>query len=670
MKPFYFLLTLLITTFHLLPAGTYAQDKPPVKFGRISTEDFLFNGYKPDSSASAVVIADIGVSSFQGNDKGWFSLIFKRQTRIKILKQTGFGAADITIPLYFDGKSEERLLNLKAITYNLENGNIKETKLENSAVFKDKISKNKVVRKFTFPAVKEGSVIEYSYTVESDFVFNLQPWAFQGRYPVMWSEYEVRIPQFFGYVFLAQGYNQFHLKKNSTSFASYRVQQENSTTGRSENLSVDASLAVNRWVMKDLPALKKEDFTSTLENHISKIEFQLSEFRAPLTPKNILGNWVTLNEELMKDEDFGAPLLTRNNWLDDDLKAITAGAATPLEKARLIYDYVRDHFTCTDHTARRLSNNLKTIFKTKNGTVADINLLMVAMMRHEKIDADPVLLSTRENGLTHDMYPLIHQYNYVIAEVRLDDKIHYLDATQYLGFGKLSSECYNGHARVIGLQPKPVYFMSDSLKERKITSVFLINDKEGLNGQMKSDFGYYESLSVREKIKSKGEASYYNNLKSAFTSEFEMTEPGIDSLEKLEQPIQLHYDFKMKFDEDIIYFNPLMAEGLKDNMFKAAERKYPVEMPYAFDETYILNMEIPKDYTVEEIPKSAKVSLNENEGLFEYIVAATADRIQLRTRVMLNKAYFLPEDYASLRDFFGYVVKKHSEQIVLKKKKV
>lgn len=670
MKPFYLLLTLFITSFQLSLVNTFAQDKPPVKFGKISTEDFLLNGYKPDSSASAIVIADIGVSSFQGNDKGWFSLIFKRQKRIKILKQTGFGAADITIPLYFDGKAEEKLQNLKAITYNLENGNITETKLENNSVFKDKISKNKVVRKFTFPAVKEGSVIEYSYTVESDFVFNLQPWAFQGRYPVMWSEYEVRIPQFFGYVFLAQGYNQFHIKKNSTSFQSYRVQQENSTTGRSENFSVDASLAVNRWVMKDLPALKEESFTSTLENHISKIEFQLSEYRTPLTPRNILGNWITVNEELMKDEEFGAPLLTRNNWLDDDLKAITAGAATPLEKARLIYNYVRDNFTCTNHMARQLSNNLKTIFKSKNGNVADINLLMIAMMRHERIDADPVLLSTRENGLTHDMYPLISQYNYVIAELRFDDKVHYLDATHYLGFGKLSPDCYNGHARVIGLQSKPVYFMSDSLKERKVTSVFMINDEGGLNGQMRSDLGYYESLGVREKIKSKGEASYYSTLKSAFTSEIDMTKPGIDSLEKLEQPIQLHYDFKLKFDEDIIYFNPLMAEGYKDNMFKAADRKYPVEMPYAFDETYILNMEVPKNYMVEEVPKSAKVSLNENEGMFEYIVGVKADKIQLRTRVMLNKAYFLPEDYASLRDFFGYVVKKHSEQIVLKKKKV
>ena len=114
----------------------------------------------------------------------------------------------------------------------------------------------------------------------------------------------------------------------------------------------------------------------------------------------------------------------------------------------------------------------------------------------------------------------------------------------------------------------------------------------------------------------------------------------------------------------------MMTEGLKENLFKAAERYYPVEMPFAMDEVFILNMEVPKGYVIDEMPKSTKVNFNENEGYFEYIIAKNGnDRVQLRTRIMLNKASFAPDDYASLRDFFGYIVKKHSEQIVFKKSK-
>jgi len=113
----------------------------------------------------------------------------------------------------------------------------------------------------------------------------------------------------------------------------------------------------------------------------------------------------------------------------------------------------------------------------------------------------------------------------------------------------------------------------------------------------------------------------------------------------------------------------MLAEGYKENPFHAADRKYPVEMPYAFDETYVLNMEIPDGYVVDELPKSTKVTFNDDEGFFEYLTAKDGSNIQFRCRLQLKKANFKPEDYATLRDFFGFVVKKENEQFVFKKKK-
>ena len=61
---------------------------------------------------------------------------------------------------------------------------------------------------------------------------------------------------------------------------------------------------------------------------------------------------------------------------------------------------------------------------------------------------------------------------------------------------------------------------------------------------------------------------------------------------------------------------------MKKNPFTAAERFYPVEMSYTVDDIYSLSMDIPKGYKVDEMPKSARVMLNENEGMFEYIISA------------------------------------------------
>jgi Domain of Unknown Function with PDB structure (DUF3858) len=121
-------------------------------------------------------------------------------------------------------------------------------------------------------------------------------------------------------------------------------------------------------------------------------------------------------------------------------------------------------------------------------------------------------------------------------------------------------------------------------------------------------------------------------------------------------------------EEDLLYINPVLIQEYKENPFSSVVRRYPVEMPYRIDETYILNLEIPEGYVVDEIPKSAKVGLGDGEGYFEYLISATGGTIQLRTRVVLQKVTFPPDEYDGLRDFFGFVVKKQSEQIVLKKK--
>ena len=227
----------------------YGQDKTPVKFGKISAEDFKTSVYSIDSNAPAVVIADIGTSSITGNSKGWFSIEFKHFKRIHILKKGAYDLADVEIPLYTDGRNEEQLQNLKAYTYNIENGKVVEVKLDSkSGVFQDKLSKNHLVKKFTFPAIKEGSIIEYEYTVHSDFIFNLQPWEFQGAYPRLWSEYNVSIPEFLYYVFLSQGMQYNYSRTTKDRQEKFRV-VDGGGAGASETYNIDAAVTDYRIVM-------------------------------------------------------------------------------------------------------------------------------------------------------------------------------------------------------------------------------------------------------------------------------------------------------------------------------------------------------------------------------------------------------------------------------------
>ena len=217
----------------------------------------------------------------------------------------------------------------------------------------------------------------------------------------------------------------------------------------------------------------------------------------------------------------------------------------------------------------------------------------------------------------------------------------------------------------------PVYFSPDSLHEQKITNVLIINDEKGnLTGSFQSTLGYCESFRLREEIKKKSETEYSKEFLAGIGPDLKVSQIEIDSLRSLENPVKIHFDFDMKplEGEDLFYFNPMFTEGHMENPFKALGREYPVEMPYTTDKTYVLEIEIPDGYSVEELPKSAQLSLNDTDGYFEYLVQKNEKSIQMRSRIKLNKTFFLPEEYALLRDFYSTILKKQSEMIVFKKK--
>jgi hypothetical protein len=661
--------TLILCSFQF---GSHAQDKLKAKFGNVSPEDFAPTAYAIDSSASAIVIADVGSTEIVGNSKGGFSLIFKNYRRARVMNKNGYDIADVQIELYTSGDNEEELQNLKAVTYNLENGKVVETKLDiKGSVFKDKINKSLVIKKFTFPNLKDGSIIEYEYKIQSDFIFNLQPWTFQSDYPHLWSEYRVGMPEFYRYVILTQGSQTYAINDRKSRNENFRL-SETRTADQTEHASFSSVVTDYRWVMTNVPPLKEENYTSTIRNHISKIEFQLASIGPPFVYHAVMSTWPGVTKSLLEDENFGNQLSKDNGWLNDAINAATPKTAAPMEKAKNIFAWVRDNFTCTNHSRRSIDQPLKNILKSKNGNVAEINLLLTAMLRKADLSADPVLIGTRSHGFTHAVYPLMDRFNYVIARVAIDGQYYFLDASEpRMGFNKLDYQCYNGHARVVNSDATPIEMEADSLKESSITTIFIINENGRSIGSFQQVPGYYESHNIREKYKESGISAVMKDYKKAFGSEITVSKEQVDSLNIYEEPVGVFFDFDLNTDkQDILYVNPMFGEGHKENPFKSAKRNYPVEMPFTVDEVYNLQMEIPEGYVIDEIPKSTVVKFNEEgDASFEYRVSVSGSSILLRSRVQIKHTFFLPDEYESLREFFNLIVKKHNEQIVFKKKK-
>ena len=653
---------------------TMAQQSPFVKFGKITADHLRTKRYSIDSNASAVVMSDRGHVKIKGNKNSWFSLHFVRHMVVHILSKEGYDMADIEIPLYTDGEKTEKLENIKALTYNLENEKVTESKLNKSGIYTEKMDKKWVLKKFTMPNVKEGSIIEIEYEVSSEFLRHIDPWSFQGRHPRLWSEFVLSAPSFFTYTFLRHGYQPMFLedKKDKVENFTVNVERQLGYVTNTETINFTAGVRDFRWAMKDVPGLRPESFTSAIENHTARIEFQLATQAEPLEPHSYIENWKDLTRELDASDHFGKAYKEWVDWLPEDYSHMLATCKTLYEKAERTYEYVRDGYGCTGYRGYYIEDRLKNVVKTKKGTAAEMNLMLAGLLRSAGFAAFPLILSTSDNGYAYQEYASLAQFNYVIVQVEVEGKKYYLDASHpLLGFGKLLPECYNGHARLINEEATVVYLMPESITEKKVVTVFLSNAKDGqIAGSMKQFPGYHESYKMRETIRETGEAEFLKQEVKGFDRDVKVTRSRIDSLKNYNSSLGLQYEFELTTGQpDILYFHPLFGEGYKKNPFESAVRYYPVEMPYLIDETFVLTMEVPEGYVVDELPKQLVARVDEKgSGQFEYRIAQSGQTISIRMVLRFKKAVFSPEEYDLLRGFFRLVVEKQSEPIVFKKK--
>jgi hypothetical protein len=643
----------------------YCQDTVSTGYGHVLPEEFHPISPVIDSNVDVVVLSDVGHAELVGIPFFGWRVQYTRCRRLLIRNQKGVGAAKIKISFDPDKNGTGKLWNLHANTYNLKAGEVVKVPVDTTDMYLNKENDGNVTESFSFPDVGPGSIIEYTYSIASGSMTRFHSWDFQGDYPRLKSEFTATIPATFNYAVSRQGALPMTRTVDSSTkkigVGSYWVQ----------------TLVYNiHWGMKDVPALQSEPYVATMDDHVAGVRFQLSAYTELDTRrrKTFLNSWKDLNDRFYKDKTFGGIMTASTHFLRRELREIVQDSLSDIDKAKTLYTYVRDNFTSKG--SEMLSDEdrtIKEVFKSKRGSLSEINLLLTAMLRDEGLKADAVILSTRGNGVINPYYPLTENLNYVIVRLRAGGRAYFLDATDpHLGFGKIPLECYNGYARVVSEQPDSAMLVPDSLTEFKFGTMFLSSNDagDGLVGTFKETQGYYTSLEIRNSVSKRGQDAYFEELRSAYPFEVQLREKQIDSLKAYDEPVTVHYGVAISMaGEDRLYFNPMLSEGKKENPFAASVRHYPIEMPYKIEELFVLQMDIPKGYEVEDLPKGVRIKLNESDGSYEYGFLSDGESIQLRSRLVLSRTYFAPEEYQNLRDFYALVVKKQSEVVVFRKKK-
>jgi hypothetical protein len=659
----------------LCVTSVYAQ-KDPIKFGTVSIEEVKMKTCALDSSAEAVVLADFGESALKYNTTDGFVLEFKRTRRIKILTKDGLGWGDFEIMLYHEGIDDEKLSGLKCVTYNLEQGKIVESKMKNDAVFREKYDDNRDLVKFTLPNVKVGSVIDITYTINSDFVSHFQNWSFQTTIPILWSEYRTRIPEYFNYQKYTQGYVSSFITETSASSNSitYTSSERNGgITTRTDFTPHKIDYQENRMrlVYKDVPAFKEEPFITTFRDYIAQINFELASTQYPNQPVRFYrGSWEKINTTFDESEYVGGVILS-NNFLKNTVEEITSGITAPEQQIAAIHNYVRSNFSWDGISRRGSYTSLRAVFDSKKGTSADINLLMGSMLEKAGIDVHPVLLSTRDNGFIRESIPISSQFNYVICQATVGDKVILLDATdKLLPVGMLPARTLNGNGFMVSKEGYKWVALQPPGRSRFVTSTELVVSDAEIKGKIKFERTGYAAHTRRKNYLDKGEADYLKALQAEYLMEVQKSE--FANVKELQESFKESHDVvihdQVTASGDMLYFNPLLSLRIAENPFKSETRNYPVNYGSGFESVVIGKFTLPEGYAVEELPQNKVYTLPGNAGRFTYSVTQTGNAIQVLSNLQINRSLIVQDEYPNLREFYNQIVAKHAEQIVLKKK--
>jgi len=645
----------IIFIFTVFTAVAQDSNVPAV---RVSYADLEMVNYPGDTSAAAVTLAEWGYLDARNVTEGRF--ILEYQAKIKILKKKGLAKADFDIPLYKSGNREERWLNFEASVYNLENGSIKEKKVTSKVLFFDKSSKYHNTVKFAMPDVRVGTVMVIKYSIESPFLFTLRAWEFQDVFPKVRSELTTQIPGLYVYHTSLRGFQK--LKEQQSEIESDCV------TGAFGK----ADCARNRYIMENIPAFDEEEYMTAKSNFLAAIYFELSEYHTTEGLVKVTKSWSDVEEELLLHDSFGKQIRKARNISDPELKKALAALSDPLTKAKVIYDFVAHHFVWDGVNSKYSLTDAKKAFDLGKGNVGDINLVLTGLMQANGLDAYPVILSTRSNGTVTELYPVMTEFDYVVAQVAIDGKNYLLDATEpYLPFGVLPVRCLNGKGRIIGKDVTGWIDLKPIEKRKKVITADMKLTHEGvITGEVVLQDYAYAGLDLLEELGQGSDAvALQAKLKESWNADISnySLERPTDSSKPVTQRMTITLPTEGQ-EASVIYFNPFIFERITKNPFTLTERLYPVDYGVAPEVTVVFNLTLPPDLVVEEMPKNAALQLPLGGGRYLFNTSSQDNKISITTNMVLTKAVYGKGEYKALKEFYERIIALEQSTVVLKKK--
>lgn len=652
MKAYYY----IIIFFFSGPIFCTAQERLTADFGNPTQADYDLTTYPADPDATGVVLFESGYY-YADVINDYIRLVNVVHVKIKVLDAKNFEHATIDIPFYKDKSFTEKITHFKAVTHNQQ----VKIFVKEDAVFDTDFSEHWAVRKFTFPNVQDGSILEYTYHTETPYFARLEGWEFQGELPKLYSEFHTKIPGNYNFNKVLYGPHKLYINEASVKKYCFKV----------PGIADPADCRVSTYAMKNVPAFKEENFMLSKKNYLSRIAYEMIEYTnlEGITEK-FTKTWKDVDKQFKYDKDFGRQL-KYDSYFEEKLPAETLRIADELERATAVYDFIQKTFTWNGNYRTLSDIRVKDAFEKQSGNNSEINFSLYNALTAAGIDAKLVLISTRSNGLPVLLYPVMTDFNFVVVRALINGQSYLLDATnKNTPFGVLPFRDLNVRGRLMDFQEGSSWI--DILPYDKNTHYVNAKISAAADGNFTGSVDELHTghiaVEKREELENSGDLSKakakQNRLKRV-----EVQNYTIENENENSEPLKEAYEIILEPDlvGDKVYLNLFFIENyFSKNPFVENERAFPIDFGFPVANTYLISIDLKDVYTLETLPANTLLKLSEKQGEVAVAYNLTGTVINIRLSVRLNQHAFSTEAYNGLKQYFAAIATAQSQPIVLK----
>ncbi|MEK7225300.1 MAG: DUF3857 domain-containing protein, partial [Bacteroidota bacterium] len=334
-----------------------AQKKVP-SFGNIDIEDLKMSSCDFEPGAPALRLFDITDINYILYYSGESKMKIEQRVRIKIFNEKGYEFASVKIP-YISKRGIGKIKELKGIVYTLDpSGKVIKEELEKEDFFKQKAVEYMGVVSFTFPNIKPGSVVEYSYTRVENNIPYIDPWIIQSEIPVKYSSCIITLP-----------HNSLLKEKLFGADSVDRIVEK----------PPNERPVKKTYFKENVTSFKPEPFMSSAVDNLMKMIYFHIPARHPLVSSvSDDMDWDDIGTYFVRaklDSQFQKTLPDTEKLID------SANKITSLqERIRYLYNAVKRQVP-KKHEQTYMPKDILETWNNRSGNTADINLILLNLLK-------------------------------------------------------------------------------------------------------------------------------------------------------------------------------------------------------------------------------------------------------------------------------------------------